>query len=146
MERTFFFISFKTWIRPGWNPPSLLCPWMWLTNFLAAYLWNVMVTHLIHSVPEDGDSLSLWTLVPASCQMTEDDNLDGHHNENLCITVPVCFFFLYFNSQLHLQSVQEHSAKGVRRGTWRGAPSSAPPQVLGVKPRVLGGRKLTCWT
>jgi hypothetical protein len=47
----------------------------------------------------------------------------------------------FFNSQLHLQSVQEHSAKGVRRGTWRGAPSSAPPQVLGVKPRVLGGKE-----
>jgi hypothetical protein len=49
--------------------------------------------------------------------------------------------FFYFNSQVHLQSVQEHSAKGVRKGTWRGAPSSAPPQVLGFKPRVWGGEK-----
>jgi hypothetical protein len=48
--------------------------------------------------------------------------------------------FFYFNFQVHLQSVQEHSAKGVRRGTWKGAPSSAPPQVLGVKPHVLDGK------
>jgi hypothetical protein len=51
-------------------------------------------------------------------------------------------FVFYFNSQVHLQSVQEHSAKGVRRGTWRGAPSSAPLQVLGVEPRVLDGKNL----
>jgi hypothetical protein len=49
--------------------------------------------------------------------------------------------FFYFNSQVHLQSVQEHSAKGVRRRTWRGAPSSAPPQELGVKPRVFDGKE-----
>jgi hypothetical protein len=40
-----------------------------------------------------------------------------------------------------LQSVQEHSAKSVRRGTCRGAPSSAPLQVLGFKPRVWGGKE-----
>jgi hypothetical protein len=40
-----------------------------------------------------------------------------------------------------LQSVQEHSAKGVRRRTWRGVPSGAPPQELGVKPRVFDGKE-----
>jgi hypothetical protein len=50
-------------------------------------------------------------------------------------------FFYYFNSQVHLQSVRERSAKGVMRRTWRGAPSSDPPQVLGVKPCVFDGKK-----
>jgi hypothetical protein len=49
--------------------------------------------------------------------------------------------FFYFNSQVHLQSVQEHSAKGVRRRACRGAPSSDPSQILGVKPCVFDGKE-----
>jgi hypothetical protein len=53
-----------------------------------------MITHSIHFVPEDGDIIFLWTLLPnfksSWCVITKDHNLDNHHCENLSIIVHMC--------------------------------------------------------